>query len=508
MPAAKRSRRPSAARARLRRPLRILHVAAEASPFVKTGGLADAVSGLAGGLADLGHDVRVLVPAYRSIPESGWRLEPEARFRAPPGLAGTSLSSAELPHESARLWLLEHPSFGERAGNPYMDPEGAGYPDNAQRFDRLCRAGCALAADAAGLKWRPDVLHAHDWHAGLVPVRMQLLRLGTPVVFTIHNLAYQGVFDAAEAAPLNLPAWLWHPEAMEFYGRLSFMKGGLNFADRLSTVSPTFAREILTPEYGEGLDGVLRRRAGDLTGILNGIDFRVWNPASDPHIPTPYSSTAPVGKAADRSALRRRLGLPDEPGIAVAAFIGRLALQKGVDLLLGALPEFLGLPMQLVVLGSGHGAYERALEAAARAHPERISVTSRYDEGFAHLIEAGADLLLMPSRYEPCGLTQLQSLRYGTVPVVRSCGGLADTVVDADDAALAGGTATGFRFDEASVAAFVAAVRRALALRRDRIRWERLVHTGMARDFSWKHGAAAYLDWYAQAIARRRGLAY
>lgn len=487
------------------RRLRILMVAAEASPLIKTGGLADAVSGLAAALAGLGHDLRVLVPAYRSILEAGWRLEPEAGFRIA-AMPGTRLLHTELPRSGVGVWLVDHPSFAQRAGGPYADAAGREYPDNDVRFDRMNRVATRIAGARAGLDWCPDVVHAHDWHAGLLPVHMLLERVPTPVVFTIHNLAYQGLFPAASLDTLGLPHWLWHPDALEYYGRLSCMKGGLQFADLLTTVSPTFAREILTATYGEGLEGVIRQREGDLSGILNGLNQNEWNPESDSRLVANYSSRDLGGKRANRTALRKKLGLAERKDRLVVAMIGRLVAQKGVDLLLSALPDLLKLPLQIAVLGSGDSAYETALSKAAAAHPKQMSVTLGFDEDLAHLLEAGADVLLMPSRYEPCGLAQMQSMRYGTVPVVRGCGGLLDTVVDADAARLAQGTATGFVFEPATAPALLEAVGRALAVHRKRAQWESLMRAGMHTDFSWRRSAEAYSALYDKATSARRGV--
>lgn len=498
------TRKPSTARAPARRtrPLRVLMVSAEVSPFMKTGGLADAVAGLAGGLAELGCDVRLLTPAYGATLAAHSGLKPLAGFSAPPGLAGSRLLEDRSRRTGATVWLLDHPSFGGRGGNPYLDEHDVEYADNAARFDLLCRTACAIAAGRAGLRWRPDLVHAHDWHAGLLPVRMMLERIGVPEVFTVHNLSYQGLFPRAGFDALDLPAWLWHPQAIEFYGRLSFIKGGLIFADRLTTVSPTFAREILTPTYGEGLEGVLAERAGDLTGIINGLDQTLWNPVDDPRIAANYSSEAPEAKARNREALRADLGLADDPGRPLVAMVGRLVPQKGVDLLLGALPQLLELPVQLAILGSGTADYEEALSAAAREHPDSLHAVIGYDEALAHRIVAGADMFLMPSRYEPCGLAQMQAMRYGAVPIVRLCGGLADTVTDADARHLADGTATGFGFAEATVPQLVAAVRRAAKLWRNETRWRPLMQAAMRRDFSWRASAEHYLEVYAAAAKR------
>ncbi|MGH8225228.1 MAG: glycogen synthase GlgA [Gammaproteobacteria bacterium] len=488
-----------------RRLLRVLLVSAEVSPWMKTGGLADAVAGLADGLAELGQDVRILTPAYGATLAAHTNLKLLARFQAPSDLPDSRLLAAAPTRAGAATWLLDHPSFAEREGNPYLDAQGAAYADNALRFDRLCRMACAIAAGRAGISWRPDIVHAHDWHAGLLPLRMMLERIAAPNVFTVHNLAYQGIFPRADFDALGLPQWLWHPQALEFYGQFSFLKAGLIFGDRLTTVSPSFAREMLTPAYGEGLEGVVQERAGDLTGIINGLDQIAWNPADDPHIAAKYSADNLEGKAQNRVALRQSLGLADDPKHAVMAMVGRLAPQKGVDLLLGALPELLQKPLQLVVLGSGLASYEQALVKTAAKHPHSLHVTIGYDEVLAHRIVAGADMFLMPSRYEPCGLAQMEAMRYGAVPIVRACGGLADTVTDASAKNLADGTATGFHFDAPTVPELLAAVDRALKLRRNRAHWRALMQAGMRRDFSWRASAERYLVLYADARDRHDG---
>ena len=481
------------------RPLRVLMVASEVSPLLKTGGLADAVAGLSGALTRLGHDVRVLVPGYRRILETSPDLVPEGGFRDPE-TPEADLLATTLPRSGVGAWLLDHPSFGERGGNPYLDEHGRDYADNDRRFDRLARVAAGIAGGRSGLDWRPDVVHAHDWHAGLTPVRMLLRRVAAACVFTVHNLAYQGLFPHEALDRLELPAWLWHPEALEYYGRFSFMKGGLNFSDLLTTVSPAFAREVLTPAYGEGLEGVLARRAGELTGIVNGLDLEEWNPETDPLITAAFSRRDLSGKARNRARVRGILGLAEEPDKALVAIVGRLADQKGIDLLLGALPHLMRMPVQVAVLGSGQRIYEQALENAAAEYPAQLSVTVGYEERLAHELEAGAELLLMPSRYEPCGLAQMQAMRYGTIPVVRACGGLRDTVVDADATALAQGTATGFAFEQATVQALVGAVRRALELRREPQAWAALVDTAMAADFSWRRSAESYAALYRDAL--------
>jgi starch synthase len=379
--------------------------------------------------------------------------------------------------------------FGARRGI-YGDG-GGDYPDNAERFTFLARAALALPA-AAGM--RPRIVHANDWQTGLLPflLRHEHARdpalAGARTVFTIHNLAYQGVFPKEVVPHLGLPWNVFRHEAMEFFDQLSFMKAGLTFADALTTVSPTYAREILTPEGGAGLDALLRHRRADLQGILNGIDVEEWDPATDPHLPAHFSARALGGKARCKAALQRELGLPERADVPLVAMVSRLAEQKGVNLVVAALPDLILRDVQVAVLGSGERQYEAAFVTAARDRPDRMAARIGFDEALAHRLEAGADAFLMPSRFEPCGLNQMYSLRYGTVPIVRAVGGLEDTVEDYDG----WNRGTGFKFRDYTPAALLLAVRRALETWRDRRAWRGIVSRGMAQDFSWNRSAASY----------------
>jgi starch synthase len=359
---------------------------------------------------------------------------------------------------------------------------------------------CTLALDQAGLDWRPDVMHCNDWQTGLVPALLAMETHRPATIFTIHNLAYQGLFDWKTFEDLELPYELWSMHALEFYGEMSFIKGGLSFADRINTVSPTYAQEIRTPEFGCGLEGLLNQRVAHLSGILNGVEYDDWNPETDRLIPAQFSSTDPAGKADDKRALQARFGLEERVELPMLGMVGRLVEQKGIDLLLAILDRLMELPLQVVILGSGQHAFEQALSGAAKNYPN-LGVEIGYDEALAHLIEAGADLFLMPSRFEPCGLNQMYSLRYGTLPVVRRTGGLADTVVDADADALADGSASGFVFDEATPADLLDAIERALELHADAHAWRRVMSTAMRQDFSWQRSADAYLALYRDALA-------
>jgi starch synthase len=466
--------------------MEILFVASEVAPWSKTGGLGDVAGALPRALAARGHAVAVVAPRYGSIDaaKAGFvRKDGALRVRG-------EATAIWVRKGKPTVYLLEHERlFGSRGG--LYGEGGHDYGDNAERFAFLCRAALALPG-ATGM--RPRIVHANDWQTGLIPF---LLRhehaqdpslAGARTVFTIHNLAYQGVFPKGVVPHLGLPWDVFRFEAMEFHDQLSFMKAGLTFADALTTVSPTYAREIRTPEGGHSLDPLLRHRARDLHGILNGIDTAEWDPAKDPHLPAHFSARAFSGKARCKAALQRETRLPLRADLPVAGVITRLADQKGVDLLAAALPELLSRDLQLVVLGSGERRFEEALSRAAAERPGRMAIHLGFDEGLAHRIEAGADLFLMPSRFEPCGLNQMYSLRYGTVPVVRAVGGLEDTVEDYDGWM----RGTGFKFRDYHPTALLLAVRRALDVFRDRRAWRGLVSRGMAQDFSWERSAASY----------------
>lgn len=412
----------------------------------------------------------------------------------------------QLPGYGVPVWLIDSPAFSRRSGSPYVDAKGHPYPDNAECFNFLSRVAAWIAAGSAELEWQPDLVHCNEWHTGLIPVWLGLENIPVASVFTIHNLAYQGLFPRAVFDKLRLPAALWHHQALEFHGQVSFIKGGLMFADRLTTVSPGFAREILLPDNGEGLDGVLRERVDELSGILNGLDTRCWDPEQDPLLIQNYSSGSLQLKAVNKLSVQRQLQLKPTSKLPLVTVIGRLAYQKGIDVLLESLPQLMELPLQLAVVGSGDLPYEVALRDAAKQYPHRMAVHIGFNEVLAHRLEAGADMLLMPSRFEPCGLTQMQSLRYGTVPVVGRCGGLLDTVTDTDPVSLNSHTATGFFIDPLSPAGIVTAMRSALAVFGRPAEWQTLMEQGMRQDFGWEQSAQNYEAVYREAVtARRRG---
>jgi starch synthase len=489
-------------------PLNVVLVASEAVPFAKTGGLADVAGALPRALERLGHRAALILPCYRKAWSAGIGLSATGlSLRVPVGskVVEGYVHQAQLPGSEVRVYLIDRPEYFDR-DQLYQD-DGSDYADNCERFVFFDRA---VLETIRLLGLRPDVLHCNDWQTGLIPVYLDEFyraqpgfeRIGT--LLTIHNLAYQGTFWHWDMPLTGLDWRLFNWRQLEFHGRLNFLKAGLVFADLLSTVSPSYAREIQTPEFGCGLDGLLRSRQRDLYGIVNGIDTTVWNPRTDPMIAQRYDAeTFAVGKAACKAQLQRRAGLPERADVPLFAQIGRLDPQKGWDLMAGVADDLLRGEVQLVVLGEGQPRYHELLDQLAETHVGKVRAFLEFSNQLAHQVEAGADILLMPSVYEPCGLNQLYSLAYGTVPIVRATGGLADTVVDATAQALAAGTATGFVFQEATPAALRGAVNRALALWHDRAAWTRLVQTGMRTDWSWDHSARHYESLYHE-IRRRR----
>jgi len=481
--------------------VRILFASSEAWPLVKTGGLGDVAGSLPRALLDLQLDVRLIIPAYAVALGQLGETHILAQFSE--GADTVTLREGQLPDSPLKVWLVDAPGYFDRPGNPYLDSNGQPWADNAARFALFSRIITRLALNQAGLDWAPDIVHCNDWQTGLVP---GLLTLPTPhftqrpaTVFTIHNLAYQGLFPAHCLQQLGLPASWWSHHALEFHGQLSFIKGGLVFADCINTVSPGYAREIQTAEFGNGLDGLLRHRGAVLSGILNGIDTKEWNPATDLRLEKHYDVNDLAGKQANKQALQTALGLPQKPGIPLIGLVSRLVAQKGIDIILDAIPGLVKLPLQLVLLGSGDRALEAQLTTLARQYPNKLAISIGYDETLAHRIEAGADMYLMPSRFEPCGLNQMYSLRYGTVPIVRNVGGLADTVIDTSAKTLVNGTANGFVVTTNDSLALLKTIKRALRRYRDKAQWQQLQTTGMQQDFSWHNSAQEYFALYRQA---------
>jgi starch synthase len=488
--------------------VRVLSVASELYPLIKTGGLADVAGALPGALAPLGIEMRALLPGYPVVLEAltatwGDPGRIVAELPALPGGAGR-LRLAGPPDTG--VYLLEAAALFARPGSPYAGPDGADWPDNGLRFGAFAWAGAALAR-GADPDWRPVVVHAHDWQAGLVPAYLALDAGPWPsdgprpkTVMTVHNLAFQGQFPPALLEALELPAAAFMVDGLEYYGSLGFLKAGLFYADALTTVSPTYALEIQTPERGMGLDGLLRARAADLEGIVNGIDETVWNPATDPHLALGYDASTVERKAVNKRALQERLGLDPDPDALLACVVSRLTHQKGMDLLLEAAPELLSAGGQLAVLGSGEAALEAAFARLAAAHPGRVACILGYDESLSHLFQGGADAILVPSRFEPCGLTQLYGLRYGTLPIVARTGGLADTVIDVNYAALAMGVATGFQVAPVTVQALRFALARAGTLFADATAWRAVQQAAMRQPVGWQVPAERYAALYRRLV--------
>ena len=478
--------------------MKLLFVTSEMHPLAKTGGLGDVSHALPLALHHEGLDVRVLLPGYRSVLSQLKQVEPVCTLDALAALQPQArLLSAQLPGTRLPLFVLDCPALYDRPGTPYQSPAGEDWEDNPQRFGVLCHAAAWLGGPRSTLPWHPDVVHCNDWQAGLVPALFKLQEgSGARTVTTIHNLAFQGNFDPAWVSRLELPAYSFHMHGVEFYGRLSFLKAGINYADKITTVSPRYAQEIQTPAFGCGLEGLLQHRRGDLSGILNGIDS-AWNPGRDPALPARFDARHLIpGKAQNKALLQRALGLKQDPAVPLLGMVTRLTYQKGIDLLLEALPELMRLPLQLAILGSGEAEMERRLLTAGTTYPARLSVTRAFDENLSHRIIAGSDLFLMPSRFEPCGLAQMYAMAYGTPPVARSTGGLADTITDCTPETLSDKTATGFLFENPDAAALVTAVRRALETYAVKKSWRPLQRSGMTRDFSWSRAARQYLQVY------------
>ncbi|TXF10677.1 glycogen synthase GlgA [Pelomicrobium methylotrophicum] len=483
-----------------RSPLRVLFVTPEIHPLVKTGGLGDVSGALPQALAELGVDVRVLVPGYPPVLERSTRKRVILEVKDLPGFPPARLLTARS-EKTVPLIVIDCPPLYRREGGPYLAPDGKDWPDNALRFALLGQVAALLGSSRSPLAWRPHVLHCNDWQAGLAPAYLHFSRSGrAATVMTIHNLAFQGIFPAETVAQVGLPPESFSIHGVEYYGQLSFLKAGLYYADRITTVSPTYAREIQSEPLGFGLHGLLAARRDHLIGILNGIDTEVWDPSRDPFIAVPYSSACLERKRENKAALQRDLGLPEEADTPLLGMVSRITTQKGVDLVVRIVPRLVQRGVQLALLGSGDKTLEQALTALGQRFPRWLAVRLGYDESLSHRIEAGADMFLMPSRFEPCGLNQMYSQRYGTPPVVHATGGLRDSVTDATPAALADGTATGFVFEALTQEAFLGAIDRGLALWHDPPTWRRLQRAGMARDFSWKHSAREYLKLYRSLV--------
>jgi starch synthase len=485
--------------------LRVLSIASEIYPLIKIGELADVTGALPIALKSEGVEVRTLVPGYPSVMNS---LGPVEGVLHLPHFFGADARLLWATSCELGLFVLDAPHLFARSGSPYLRPDGGEWSDNALRFAALARVGADIGLGAVS-SFVPDIVHAHDWHAAPALAYLHYSNRRRPAtVMTIHNLAYQGVFPREVLAAIGLPAESFTIHGVEYYGKIGFLKAGLYFADRITTVSPTYAREILSDEGGMGLGGLLRERSRDLCGIVNGVDTSVWDPSTDPHIPgcfyadLPGSSEADVlkNRAINKAALQQRLGLQPAPDAFLLGVVGRMSRQKGHDLLLESLPTILSEGMQLVVMGSGDRSLQSRYLAVAQANSDRVSVTIGHNEGLGHLIQAGVDALVVPSRFEPCGLTQLCALRYGTVPIVSRVGGLEDTVVDAGNLAVTGGKQTGFKFGPVTGANLTGVLQRACATFHDVAAWRRIQRNGMSTDVSWRNPASRYAHLYSGLV--------
>lgn len=481
------------------RPVRVLSVASEIYPIIKTGGLADVTGALPIALKAEGIETRTLLPGYPAAISALESAEQVLAWRdffgGPARLLSGSCGALDL-------FVLDAPHLFGRPGNPYLSPEGVDWPDNGLRFAAL--AGTAADIGLGGVpSFVPDVVHSHDWQAGLTPAYLHYGGQPRPgTILTVHNLAFQGRFPQQMLREIGLPADSFTVDGVEYYGDIGFLKAGLQFTDRITTVSPSYAAEIQSDEGGMGLGGLLRARSGQLQGILNGIDIDVWNPAADSDIPGSFSLDDLHGRLANKTALQQRFGLQPDNEAILLGVISRLSWQKGLDLLIECIPALLEAGMQLALLGSGDAELEAKFRAAANANPGQIGVLIGYDEKLAHLIQAGADALVVPSRFEPCGLTQLCALRYGAIPIVSRVGGLEDTVRDFDETG--SDHATGFKFGPVTTANLAAALRRANALFRDKAAWKKIQLNGMSTDVSWRSRASQYAGLYHQVAGARR----
>lgn len=472
---------------------KILFVTSEAHPLIKTGGLADVSGSLPKALAELDQDIRIIIPNYQAL-----KATESVRFLFSLRVDNRNINILEtkLPDSKVFVWLVDYPTFYNYPGNPYVDEFGEPWVNNAERFALFCRVVVEVAMDRGYQDWKPDVVHCNDWQTGLIPALLSLEHDRPATVFTIHNMAYQGLYPVSDVVLLNLPGQLWHPEGLEFHNNLSFIKGGLVYSDFITTVSPTYALEIQTAEYGYGLEGLLEYRKDTLGGIINGIDLDQWDPNTDTYLPHKFSAAKLDQKLLNKTELQTRFSLPINEKVPLFGLIGRLVEQKGIDLIMDCLPEMLNMDLQFVLLGSGDKVFEKQLQELALQYPDKMALKIGYDEGLAHLIEAGSDVFLMPSRFEPCGLNQMYSQRYGTIPIVRKTGGLADTVTDTLPESLANNTASGIVFNEASASSLLEAIKRALILYSAPDSWKKMQITGMEKDFSWQKSAEQYLALY------------
>lgn len=476
----------------------ILYISSEAFPLVKTGGLADVAGSLPAALLKQSQNIRLLLPAYAQVLSKIKKSKIIARssyYNMP-----VSIIETKLPGTRVSVWLVDCPAAFDRPGGPYTDEHHHAWHDNALRFAIFCHAACDIALNKLQTDWSVDIVHCNDWQTALVPALLSLHSKRPASIFTIHNLAYQGIFEQQTFYDLQLPDALWGMHGVEFYGQFSFIKGGLAYADKITTVSPTYAREILQPENGYGLDGLLKHRQADISGIINGIDENYWNPGTDPLLKQKYNRRSLNKKAINKTQLQSELSLPVNESLAMIGMISRLVEQKGLDIVLQSIPVLLKRNIQIVILGTGELHYEMQLSELAHKHPEKIKVVIGYNEQLAHRIEAASDIYLMPSTFEPCGLNQLYSLTYGTLPVVTQVGGLADTVTHASKQNIDNNTANGFVLNTHTAQALINSIDYAISLYKEPTVWRRIQLNAMGTDFSWKNSAHNYIKLYQQLL--------
>jgi starch synthase len=483
--------------------LQVLFITPEIYPLNKTGGLGDVSAALPDALRTLNVDVRLLIPGYPQVLSGLQNTQKVAEFPPQSSFPPSGLLSGKLRFGSCNevpIYIVDCPALYCRDGGPYTDTAGDAWPDNALRFGLLSKIGAILSSDASPLAWQPSVVHCNDWQTGLVPAYLNFHKGEKAAsLMAVHNLAFQGVFPPDTVTQLGLPTASFNVSGIEYYGSVSFLKAGLYYSDHIVTVSPTYANEIQESPLGFGMEGLLSRRHTHISGIVNGISDD-WNPAADPNLVRNYTVNDLAAKGVNKIALQQRLGLEVDPDVPLLGGISRLTHQKGYDLLLRVATQLIEIPAQLSLLGSGEWVLEQELGRLAKANPGKIAVRIGFDEKLAHLMEGGMDIFLMPSRFEPCGLNQMYSQRYGTPPVVHATGGLLDTVVDCSTATLADGSASGFLFHDMTASGFLGAIQRAITAYHDKTVWRNLMQNGMRKDFSWRSSATAYRKIYSSLL--------
>lgn len=481
--------------------MKVLFATSEVAPLIKTGGLADVSGALPAALRGLGIDARVLVPGYPIVMKQCETFDVVANFAHLVGFPASRLLSGTMAND-VPLLVLDCPALYQRDGGPYQDASGQDWADNAIRFGLLSKVAALLGGRATPLAWHPNIVHCNDWQTGLAPAYLKFTPGGAHSVMTIHNLAFQGNFSPLSLHQLSLPMSSFQMNGLEFHGHLSFLKAGLHYADHITTVSPNYAQEIQQDELGFGMQGLLQYRNDELTGILNGIDTEEWNPASDPHLARHYHLDDLKGKAVNKQDLQKEMGLKVDAGIPLLGVVSRFTHQKGLDLLLEIAPRLMELPVQLAMLGSGDAGMQNAARELSHRFPGQIAVMIGFNEALSHQIEAGADMFIMPSRFEPCGLNQLYSQRYGTPPIVHATGGLSDSVEDCTPQTLANGTASGFVFSGMTANNLYKTIQRAVRMYNEPKDWQALCKNCMAKDFSWESSAKAYREVYRKLLER------